>query len=86
MAELRAVVSLYQDMSKEWAKGAGRDLDKVIFSFLFTLFFFFIKWCIHQFQLIFCLILIKCFVVSTLHYEELYIIVGENCQTMLLWE
>jgi len=29
MAELRAVVSLYQDMSKEWAKGAGRDLDKI---------------------------------------------------------
>jgi len=29
MAELRAVVALYQDMNKEWAKGASRDLDKV---------------------------------------------------------
>jgi len=29
MAELRAVVALYQDMNREWAKGASRDLDKV---------------------------------------------------------
>jgi 26S proteasome regulatory subunit N12 len=29
MAELRAVVALYQDLSKDWAKGSNRDLDKV---------------------------------------------------------
>jgi len=29
MAELKAVVALYQDLSKEWGKGAGRNLDKV---------------------------------------------------------
>ena len=29
MAELKGVVAQYQDLSKEWAKGASRDLAKV---------------------------------------------------------
>ena len=37
MAELKAVVALYQDLSKEWSKGAGRNLDKVTFSLHFIM-------------------------------------------------
>ena len=29
MADLKAVVAQYQELSKEWAKGGSRDLDKV---------------------------------------------------------
>ena len=43
MAELRAVVALYQELSKEWAKGANRDLDKVTcFACLNTFFSIFV--------------------------------------------
>ena len=29
MSELKAVVALYQDLSKEWSKAERRDLDKI---------------------------------------------------------
>ena len=44
MAELKAVVALYQDLSKEWSKGAGRNLDKVTFSLHWVGIGFFKKW------------------------------------------